>query len=141
MSSVAAPAPFPTLRSSRLVTAILALAGLSFIAVGSAILFAPHPFYASTEVELGDSATLLSDIHGLGALIVSSGVLIALGALVPRFAFVSALVGAVAYLSYVAARLLSLAVDGQPGPSVLGALAAELLLGLACLFALIRYRA
>jgi hypothetical protein len=139
MSTVAAT-PFPTLKTSLMVRVILAFAGFSFIAVGSAILFAPHPFYASTDVDLVENPTLLSDIHGLGALILSSGILIALGAFVHRLAFMSALVGAVVYLSYVAARLLSLAVDGRPGPSVLGALAAELVLGLGCLFALVRYR-
>lgn len=133
--------PAPSLRKSRLVTAVLAVAGGGFTVIGSSILFFPHQFFAATAVEIGHNPTFLSDVHGLGALILSSGILIGLGVFVRRLAFTSALVGAIAYLSYVAARVISIATEGMPGPTVLAAMAAELTLGLACLVVLLRYRA
>lgn len=137
MTSTTTP---PSLRKSKVVTAVLAVAGLSGIAIGSAILFAPLPFFSSTGVDLGDNPSLLSDIRGLGVLLLGVGALTGVGAFVPRLAFTGALVGAVAFLGYVAARALSIAVDGVPDSSILAAHAAELVLGLACLFVLMRYR-
>jgi hypothetical protein len=130
----------PALRKSRVVTASLVVAGLSAVVIGGTILFVPSPFFGSTGVELGDNPTLLSDIRGLGALLLAFGVVIAIGGFVRALAFTSALVGAVLYLAYVFARVLSIAVDGMPGSSIVAALVAELVLGLACLFVLLRYR-
>lgn len=130
----------PTLRKSRTVTVILTVAGLAAILIGGTILFAPFPFFSSTGVELGDNPTLLSDIRGLGALLFFAGILIGLGGFVRALAFTAALTGAIAYLGYVIARVLSLALDGVPHSSILAALAAELVLGLACAFVLVRYR-
>jgi hypothetical protein len=47
----------------------------------------------------------------------------------------SALLGAALYLGYGVGRVVSTLVDGSPGGSLLGAMAVELLLGLACVSA------
>ena len=70
----------------------------------------------------------------------ASGILIILGAFMAKFTFTSTVIAALVYLSYGIARIFSMAIDGMPTGSIVAATALELIIGLAGVFALLRYR-
>lgn len=111
---------------------ILLLAALVATLVGLGLLIFPHPFFASNGLRLGASPSLLSEIRAPGALLVALGVVLIRGVLFEALQGPAALLGSIAYLSYAAARLVSILLDGFPHPNLLYAGAGELILGLAC---------
>jgi hypothetical protein len=128
------------MRNARPLKFTLFTSGLVVILIGAATLFAPVAFNEFNGVGLGGDAGLLSEVRAAGGSLLASGVLIVLGAFVPRLAFTAALLGSVTYLSYGLSRVLSIAVDGTPGSGLVLAAAVETALGLACAFVLVRYR-
>lgn len=123
-----------------MLTAILLVSGLIGVAVGAALLLAPRAFQASSGIELGDDVSLLSEVRAPGGALLATGGLVIAGAFVRSLRFTATVVATVLYLSYALARLLSMAVDGLPSSVLVQAAALELVMGVACLFALIRYR-
>ncbi len=121
---------------SRLLKPALIVAGLVALIVGAAVLFAPEALHASAGVELAPDPSLMSEIRAPGGALLGAGLLMLLGAFVERLARPGLLVALIVYLGYGGARLVSLALDGAPAPSLLAALAIELAIGLFCLAAL-----
>ena len=68
---------------SRLTFVFLFIAGLLLLAIGGAILLAPHAFHAGNGIVLGHDPNLLSEIRAPGGLLVGSAVFILIGALRP----------------------------------------------------------
>ena len=101
------------------------------VAPGSALRDVAVAPAGGIRIEAG--ASLLSETRAAGALLLATGIVVLLGAFVPRLARTAAAAGAVGYLATVLARVISLAADGSPGGSLLFAAAVELALGLACL--------
>ncbi|WP_449065044.1 DUF4345 domain-containing protein [Planomonospora algeriensis] len=128
------------MRNTRSLKFILFVSGLVVIVIGAATLFAPVAFNEFNGVELGGDAGLLSEVRAAGGALLASGVLIMLGAFVPRLAFTAALLGTVTYLGYGLSRVLSIALDGTPGRGLVLAAAVETVLGLACALALVLHR-
>ncbi|WP_326549340.1 DUF4345 domain-containing protein [Micromonospora sp. NBC_01813] len=120
------------------VRAILVVAGLVVVGIGGAILTAPGAFHAGNGIEYAGNSSLLSETRAAGGALLATGVLVTLGAFVRRLTFTASLIGAVVYLAYGLARLLSVAVDGLPADSLVAAAVAELILGVACGYALHR---
>ena len=118
---------------------ILAVAGLVAVGVGGAILIAPGAFHAGNGIEYAGNSSLLSETRAAGGALAATGVVVTLGAFVRRLTFTASLVGAVVYLAYGLARLLSVALDGLPADSLVVAAGVELALGLACGFTLVRH--
>jgi hypothetical protein len=116
--------------------AVLTVSGLVIVLIGSASLMAPVWFREANGIRIESGAALLSETRAAGALLLAVGVVVLLGAFVPRLARIAAAAGAAGYLATVLARLISLAVDGSPGGSLLFAGVVELALGLACLYLL-----
>ncbi|WP_138422343.1 DUF4345 domain-containing protein [Maritimibacter alexandrii] len=115
--------------------AALGLSGLTALTIGAFILFAPHSFYASYGIALGDDASLLSELRAPGAGLAGFGLVMLLGIwrqpmLLP--AIVSALT---VFIAFPVGRLVGLAVDGMPSGSLVGALLFELLIAALCLAA------
>ena len=108
-------------------TIYLTLAGLLLLAIGGAILLAPHAFHASNGIELGNNPTLLSEIRAPGGMLAATAVL----ALISVFrlslrAFTTPLLVLV-YGSFGLARLVSMVQDGMPADSIVGATVLELI--------------
>ena len=120
---------------------ILFLAGLVFFAPGIGLTFFPESFTASTGVDFGGQASLLNQIRALGGIIFGCGIVIMLGALYPSMAFTSTVVASVAYLSLGIGRAISIALDGMPADGLVGGTIFEFVVGLAAIYALVKYRA
>lgn len=120
---------------------ILIMAGLVASAIGGAILLAPHAFYETYGIALGSNASQLSEIRAQGGGLLASGLLIGSGAFVSRLAYTSALVASLLYLSYGTSRLIGMGLDGLPASGLVQATALEIVIGLLCLFALIKLTA
>ncbi|MEL7361964.1 MAG: DUF4345 family protein, partial [Bacteroidota bacterium] len=58
---------------------LLALAGLTLIALGAAILVTPHAFFATNGILLGSDPSLLSEIRAPGAILALSGLFVVRG--------------------------------------------------------------
>lgn len=113
----------------------LGLSGLTALAIGAAILTAPHAFYASYGITLGQDPSLLSELRAPGAGLAGFGLVMLLG--LWRRAVLPASVAAalVVFIAFPAGRLVGLASDGMPSGSVLGALFVELVIAALCLAA------
>ena len=116
----------------------LGVAGVTAMSIGTFILLAPHAFYASYGIPLGEDPSRLSEIRALGAgLAVLGGIMLAglARAAWAPFALVSALT---VYLAFPIGRIASLVFDGMPSGSILGALAIEIAIAALCVTAFFR---
>jgi len=113
----------------------LGLAGLTALAIGASILFAPHAFYAGYGIALGADANLLSELRAPGAGLAGFGLLMLLG--IGRQAMLPVAMAAAltVYIAFPAGRLVGIAVDGMPSGNVIGALVVEILIAALCLAA------
>ena len=113
----------------------LCLSGLTALAIGTFILIAPHAFYASYGITLGNDASLLSELRAPGAGLAAFGLVMLRGiwrrAMIP----ISMTAALAVFLSFPAGRLVGLLVDGMPSGSVIGALLVEVAIAALCLFA------
>ena len=119
---------------------ILIISGLIASVIGSAILFTPVAFYATYGVELAGNFSLLNEIRAPGGALLVSGILIMSGAFVDKLTFTAVVVSTLLYLSYGLSRVMSIAVDGIPAEELVQAAVLEIVIGLACVYALIKYR-
>jgi hypothetical protein len=119
---------------------LLAVSGLIAVVIGASILLAPAQFHASYGTELGADANLRSEIRAPGGALLVLGLLMWVGVFVEAFALASTAIAGAVYLAYGAARLLSIALDGMPSEGLLAAGAIELVIGAACVAALLRLR-
>jgi hypothetical protein len=128
------------MKNSKLLNGLLLISGLIAIGIGGAILFVPAAFYGTYGIELGSDASLINEIRAPGGALLVTGLLILPGAFVVEFAFASTVIAAAAYLSYGLSRVVSMSIDGMPDAGLVGAAGFELVIGVAALFALLRYR-
>ena len=119
---------------------ILAVTGLTGIVIGAVAVTAVRAFYAANGVDLGHSAAALSEARGAAGAVLTTGLMVALGATIPRLTLPAAAIGAAVLLGYGLGRLLSIALDGVPGTAQTVAAGVELALGTACLYVLARQR-
>jgi hypothetical protein len=125
------------MRSAPFLNAMLAISGLSGIAVGCAMLLIPAQFHATAGIVLGHDVNLLNEMRASGGALLGAGIVITFGTMVTRFKFTAAIMATTLYLSYGVSRLLSLQLDGTPGPTLLIVAAAEIIIGVMCAFALL----
>lgn len=105
----------------------LAIAGLLLLAIGGAILLAPHAFHGSNGIVLGDNPNLLSEIRAPGGLLAASGIMILAGAFRVRLRASAVQLTTLVYGSFGLARLVSMTLDGMPSSSIIGATLLELI--------------
>ncbi len=117
----------------------LAFSGLIAIGIGSGLLFAPVEFEASAGVILGEDINLLSEMRASGGAILATGILIILGALIPKLAYLSVVLSSLMYLSYGASRIFGMMVDGMPNNSIVAATTAEIIIGLISILVLLKF--
>ena len=128
------------MKNAKLVKLALSLSGVTAIAIGGAILLVPAAFYATYGIELGSDANLGSDIRASGGALLTTGLLMLAGLVVPRFTFASIVIAAAVFLSYGLSRLAGVAMDGWPDSGLIWAGAFELAIAVVSLLALSRYR-
>jgi len=128
------------MKNSKVLKSILIISGLIASAIGSTILFAPVAFYATYGIELGGNTSLLNEIRAPGGALLISGILIISGAFVNKWTFTSVVVSTLLYLSYGLSRFISIAIDGMPVEGLVQAAILEIVIGVACAYAFIKYR-
>lgn len=114
---------------------VLAIAGLTALAVGLFILLAPHAFYASYGIDLGHNPSLLSDLRAPAAGLATLGGVMLCGVFRSALAPFSVVVAFVVFFAFPVGRVVSLVVDGAPSGGILGAFALEIVIAGLCLVA------
>lgn len=117
------------MNGSRTHRASLVVSGLILLGVGSLLLFAPALMHASNGVELGSDPNLLSEVRAPGGALLALGALIVAGAFLPRITYAATLVAALVYGAYGLSRLVSMAIDGMPGPGLVITAGLEIAIG------------
>ena len=128
------------MKESNLLRVLLLLSGSIAVVVGLGLLFFPVAFHALSGIALGNDASLLSETRAPGGGLLVTGLLILAGSFMRRLTFTSTVLSASIYLAYGVSRLWSMAVDGLPSANLVQVTVAELVVGVACAFALVRYR-
>lgn len=126
--------------STKLQGIALSIAGVTALAIGAMILFAPRAFYASYGIALGPNPNLLSELRAPGAGIAVLGSTMLAGLVRERWVPFAIAAATTIYLAFPLGRLVGIVVDGVPNISVLGALAIEVAIGALCVIAFARPR-
>jgi len=126
--------------NSRVLKTILFVSGLIATVVGGAILVMPVGFYALNGIEFTSDINLLNEIRAPGGALLASGILIMSGAFVAKLTFTATVLSIVLFLSYGLSRILSIAIDGMPVEGLVQAAVLEIVIGMACVLALVAYR-
>jgi len=126
--------------NSKLLKTILIVSGLVALGIGATILLSPEAFYQTNGIQLGNNTSLINEIKAPAGALVVFGIFIMLGAFFKAFRFTSIVMSAALYLAYGLSRLLSISVDGMPSESLVQAAIIELVIGLVCVFALVKFR-
>ena len=113
----------------------LGIAGFTSLSIGAFILAAPHSFYASYGIVLGQDPSLLSELRAPGAGLAAFGGVILAGIVRPEMRQASVVAALTVFLAFPAGRMIGLAIDGVPSSGILGALALEVAIAALCIFA------
>ncbi len=113
---------------------ILPASGLVVVGLAGTILSAPEAFYAGYGIEPGGTATLVNELKAPAGVLLIVGLLMFAGVVRSEFVVDSLTMAAAIYLSYGLPRLSSMAVDGFPNSSLVGAT------GVVCLLTLLHIR-
>ncbi len=119
----------------------LVISGLLLLVIGAAILLAPHAFHGSNGIALGDNPNLLSEIRAPGGLLAASGIIILIGGIRPLLRSHAVQLTTLVYGSFGVARLMSIAMDGMPSDSIVGATVLEFVVASIGLALLLQTRA
>lgn len=113
----------------------LGFAGLTAVGIGGFILAAPHAFYASYGIILGQDPSLLSELRAPAAGLLTLGVLMLSGIWRAEMALLAVTATFVVFLAFPAGRLIGVAIDGLPSGGIVGALVLEIAIAALCVFA------
>ena len=113
---------------TRLQKITLGISGLIALAIRTFITLAPHAFYASYRIELGQDPNLLNELRAPGAGLAVFGALILAGSFRTTMAPISIVIALTVYVAFPVGRFVGIGLDGMPSASVLGALAVEVVI-------------
>lgn len=128
------------MKNSKVLKVILFISGLVAIGVGAAILVAPVSFYASSGIGLNGNVSLLNEIRASGGMILVVGLVIMSGVFVARLTYSAIIISMLLYLTYGLSRVLSIIIDGMPVDELVQVVILEIVIGLVCAYAFIKYR-
>ena len=128
------------MKNSIVLKVILFLLGLVLIVLGTWRLTNPVNFYANSGIILSNDVSMLNEVRAAGGAIVGIGILIMLGVFIDKLTYTSTVVSIVIFLSYGIARILAMAMDGNPGEKIMQGIIFEFVFGIAGVFALYKYR-
>ena len=116
----------------------LSLSSLLLVFVGAMRLSNPIKTYLKNSgITLDNDASLLNEMRGVSAVMLSSGVIILLGTFIDQFTFTSHVVGALIFIGFAIGRVVSFGVDGKPSKLIVQGLLFELVLGVANVYFLV----
>lgn len=113
----------------------LSIAGFTSLGIGAFILAAPHAFYASYGIALGQDPSLLSELRAPGGGLAAFGAVMLAGIVRPALRQTAVVAALTVFLAFPAGRVAGLAIDGIPSSGIVGALVLELAIAALCLFA------
>ena len=113
----------------------LGIGGVTALAIGTMNTLAPHAFYASYGITLGQDPNLLNELRAPGAGLAVFGALMLAGIVRAAMAPIALAVALTVYLAFPAGRIVGIVMDGMPSGSVIGALAFEIIIAALLLFA------
>ena len=128
------------MKNSVVLKIILGIAGIMFTGVGIFSTFNPIAFVARNRVDISTQITLLNDYRGTGGVLLGAWIIILLGVFLEKVRFTSTLLVAVLYTTFALGRFVSVIADGMPTETLMKATVVELVVGLAGIFALIKFR-
>lgn len=106
----------------------LGISGLTALAIGTFITLAPHAFYASYGITLGQDPNLLNELRAPSAGLAISGALMLAGVVRAAMAPIALAVALTVFLGFPVGRIVGIVMDGMPSGSVIGALAFEIII-------------
>ena len=106
----------------------LSISGVTALAIGTFITLAPHAFYASYGITLGQDPNLLNELRAPGAGLAVFGALMLAGVFRAAMAPTALAVALTVYLAFPVGRIVGIVLDGMPTGSVIGALAIEVVI-------------
>ena len=127
------------MKNSKVLKVILFISGLIAIGFGATILTMPVAFYAASGINLNGDVSLLNEVRASGGALLACGLLITLGAFIVKLTFTSAVISSLLYLSYGLSRMMSMIIDGMPVDALIQAVILELVIGLVCVVALMKF--
>ena len=127
------------MKNSKVLKVILFISGHIAIGIGATILTMPVAFYAASGINLNGDVSLLNEVRASGGALLACGLLITLGAFVVKLTFTSVVISALLYLSYGLSRMMSMIIDGMPADALIQAVILELVIGLVCVVALMKF--
>ncbi|MCL6294896.1 DUF4345 domain-containing protein [Jejuia spongiicola] len=117
---------------------ILSLSALMLVFVGIMRLTNPIKTYLKNSgIKLENDASLLNEMRGVSAVMLSGGIIIALGIFIEKLTFTSHCIASLIFVGFAIGRLISLKVDGKPSKQIAQGILFEIILGLANIFCLI----
>ena len=128
------------MKNSKVLKAILILLGLLLTVLGLWRLLAPISFFENSGLILINDAGLLNEARGTGGCVAGFGLLIFLGAFIQKLSYTSTIAAIVLFLSFGIARLIGIALDGNPGEELIQGMIMEFVFGLLGVFAFFKYR-
>jgi len=121
--------------------AVLGLAGITAVLIGAFILAAPHAFYASYGIALGEDVNLLSELRAPAGGLFTLGAIMLLGLFRPRWTDRAVFSAFTVFIAFPAGRIVSVLADGLPNGSIVSAFTVELLIAGLLFLAFARNRA
>ncbi len=106
----------------------LGIGGVTALAIGSFITLAPHAFYASYGITLGQDPNLLSELRAPGAGLAVLGAIMLAGIVRAAMTPIALAVALTVYLAFPAGRSVGIVMDGMPSGSIVGALVIEIVI-------------
>ena len=128
------------MKNSKVLKVILFISGLIAIGIGATILIVPVEFYASSGINLNGDISLLNEIRASGGMILVIGLIIMSGVFVTRLTYTATFISMLLYLTYGLSRVLSIIIDGMPVDALVQVVVLEIVIGLVCAFAFVKYR-
>ena len=119
---------------------LLLASGLLASGIAATILFAPDAFYTPYGIDVGSNVNLANELKAPAGVLLVAGLLMLTGVFRAELAVLSLTTATVVYLSYGLSRLLSMTTDGFPNGGLVSAAVLEIVIGVACLFVLVRLR-
>lgn len=117
---------------------VLSLSALMLTFVGVMRLSNPIKTYLKNSgIRLENDASLLNEMRGVSAVMLSAGIIITIGLFVEKLTFTSHIIASLIFIGFAMGRLLSLKVDGKPSKQIAQGILFELVLGAANIFCLI----
>lgn len=113
----------------------LALSGLLLLFVGLMRLSNPIKTYQKNSgIKLENDVDLLNEMRGVSAVMLSGGIIILLGTILPQLTTTSFIVATLILIGFAIGRIISIGSDGKPNKMIIQGLVFELVLGSANIF-------